>query len=80
MKRKLHQISAYLNDDEYRQLKLWVSARGVGKSGFIREQLTFDVKPRGAPKGVPKKRKVGRPKKGAGGRSAKPAKPLFEFD
>jgi hypothetical protein len=55
-------------------------ACGVGVSGFIREQLTFAVRPRGAPKGVPKKRQVGRPKKSAAKRVAKSAKPLFEFD
>jgi hypothetical protein len=80
VKRKLHMVAAYLDDDEYRQFKLWVLARGVGDSGYIREQLSFDVKPRGAPKGVPKKRKVGRPKKGTKKRAAKSAKSLFNFD
>ncbi len=80
MKRKLHAVTAYLDDTEYRQFKHSVLARGVGDSGYIREQLSFDVKPRGAPKGVPKKRKVGRPKKGTAARGRKSAKPLFEFD
>jgi hypothetical protein len=31
-------------------------------SGFIREQLTFEVRPRGAPQGTVRRRKVGRPK------------------
>ena len=79
-RKKLHKVAAYLDDDEYRQFKHWVLARGVGDSGYIREQLSFAVKPRGAPKGVPKKRKVGRPKKGTAKRVAKPATPLFEFD
>jgi hypothetical protein len=80
VKRKLHMITAYLDDDEYRQFKLQVLARGVGDSGYIREQVSFDVKPRGAPKGVPKKRKVGRPKKSASKRVGKPDKPLFKFE
>lgn len=80
MSKKLHAIKAYLDDEEYRQFRLWVLARGASESGYIREQLTFDVKPRGAPKGVPKKRKVGRPKKSTRGRAVKAVKPLFEFD
>ncbi len=80
MKRKLHMICSYLDDAEYHQFALWVKARGVGDSGYIREQLSFDVKSRGAPQGVPKKRKVGRPKKGTSERGMKPTKPLFDFD
>ncbi len=80
MKTKLHPIKAYLDTEEYRQFRVWVQARGVGESGYIREQLSFDVKSRGAPKGVPRKRKVGRPKKSTGGRVVKAEKPLFEFD
>lgn len=51
MKGKLNKISAYLDDEELAKFKTWVSARGAGVSGFIREQLTFPVRPRGAPKG-----------------------------
>jgi len=73
---KLHQVAVCLDAAEYRQFKFWVSARGVSQSAYIREQLSFDVKPRGAPKGVLKKRKVGRPKKSAGQRRVKSGKPL----
>jgi hypothetical protein len=52
---KLYKISSYLNKEELRQFMVWVRARGVGQSGFIREQLSFDVRPRGAPKGKRKK-------------------------
>lgn len=69
MGEKLYKISSYLNKEELRQFMLWVRARGVGQSGFIREQLSFDVRPRGAPKG--KRKKV--PRKLA--QLAKPAKP-----
>jgi len=79
-KRKLHMVAAYLNDEEYRQFKVWVLARGVGDSGYIREQLTFEVRPRGAPKGIPKKRQVGRPKKSAAARKKDALKPMFEFE
>jgi len=80
VKPKLHKVAVYLDAAEYRQFKFWVSARGVSASGYIREQLSFDVKPRGAPKGVPKKRKVGRPKKSAAKRRVKSGKPLFDVD
>jgi len=55
---KLYKISAYLNKEEWRQFRLWVKARGVTQSGFIREQLSFDVRPRGAPKGPRQKQAV----------------------
>lgn len=80
MKKKLHQVTAYLDDEEYAQFKVWVAARGVGDSGFIREQLTFEVRPRGAPKGVMRKRRVGRPSTKKKGRAAKQKKPLFDFE
>ena len=63
MKVKLYKISAYLNEDELRQFKLFVKARGVTESAYIREMLGFDVRPRGAPKGPRKKKE----------RQAKPA-------
>jgi hypothetical protein len=44
MKKKLRKVTAYLDDEEYAQFKVWVAARGVGVSGFIREQLTFAVR------------------------------------
>jgi hypothetical protein len=66
---KLYKIAAYLDKEELRQFMLWVRARGVSQSGFIREQLSFDVRPRGAPQG--KRKKV--PRKIA--QLAKPAKP-----
>jgi hypothetical protein len=57
MKEKLKKVSAYLNKEELRQFNLSVMARGAGQSGYIREMLGFDVRPRGAPKG-PRKQKV----------------------
>ena len=62
MKQKLHSIKAYLDDEEYRQFKVRVQARGVTESAYIREQLSFEVKQRGAPKGTVQKKKVGRPR------------------
>ena len=61
MEEKLYKISAYLNEEEWRQFNLWVKARGITQSGFIREHLSFDVRPRGAPKG-PRKNKTGQAK------------------
>jgi hypothetical protein len=63
MEVKLYKISAYLNKEELRQFMVWVRARGVGQSGFIREQLSFDVRPRGAPKGPRKKAEKAKPAK-----------------
>jgi hypothetical protein len=51
-----YKISAYLNKEELRQFNLFVKARGVTQSGYIREMLGFDVRPRGAPKGPRKKK------------------------
>jgi len=73
-------VAAYLDDGEYAQFKVWVAARGVGVSGFIREQLTFAVRPRGVPQGTVRRRKVGRPKKSAAARKEAALKPMFEFD
>ncbi len=80
MKSKLHAIKAYLNDEEYRQFKLRVTAHGGTESGVIREALSFEIRGRGAPKGVAKKRKVGRPKKSARKRAVKTGKLMFDFD
>lgn len=63
MEEKLYKISAYLKKEELRQFMTWVRARGVSQSGFIREQLTFDVRPRGAPKGPRKKAKQAKVRK-----------------
>jgi len=57
-----------------------VAARGVGMSGFIREQSTFAVRPRGAPPGTVRRRKVGRPKQSAAARKRDALKPMFEFE
>jgi hypothetical protein len=64
LKVKLYKISAYLNEEELRQFKLFVKARGVTESAYIREMLGFDVRLRGAPKGPRKKKE----------RQAKPVK------
>lgn len=80
MKTKLHQIRAYLNDDEYHQFKLRVAAHGGTESGVIREALSFEIRLRGAPKGTARKRKVGRPKTKKTGRTKRIIGPLFEFD
>ena len=61
MKEKLCKISAYLNKEELRQFNLWVLARGVTQSAYIREMLGFDVRGRGAPKG-PRKKKAAQAK------------------
>ena len=62
MEERLYKISAYLTKEEWGQFQLWVKAHGVSQSGFIREQLSFDVGPRGAPKGP--RKKVGKKKPG----------------
>ena len=79
MKRKLHSIKAYLDDEEYRQLKVRVAARGVTESAYIREQLSFEVKHRGAPKGTVQKKKVGRPKTTGKRPASKTTEPLFKL-
>ena len=56
MKDGPYKISVYLNAEELRQFKLWVKARGLTESMYIREMLGFDVRPRGAPKGPRKKK------------------------
>jgi hypothetical protein len=56
MKEKLHKVSAYLNTEELRQFNLWVKARGVTQSAYIREMLSFDIRERGAPKGPRQKK------------------------
>jgi hypothetical protein len=56
MKEKLKKVSAYLTKEELRQFNLSVMARGAGQSGYIREMLGFDIRPRGAPKGPRKKK------------------------
>jgi len=80
VKIKLHPIKAYLDDDEYRQFILRVKAHGGTESAVIREALSFEIRLRGAPKGVVHKRKSGRPKIVKKGRTDLPVKPLFEFD
>jgi len=80
MKKKLRKVTAYLDDEEYAQFRVWVAARGVGVSGFIREQLTFAVRPRGAPQGTVRRRKVGRPKQSIAARKQDALKPMFEFE
>lgn len=80
MKRKLHSIKAYLDDEEYRQFKVRVAARGVTESAYIREQLSFEVKQRGAPKGTVQKKKVGRPKTKGKRPASKRKEPLFKFE
>lgn len=54
---KLYKVSAYLNAEELREFNRSVLARAAGKSGYIREMLGFEVRPRGAPKGPRKKKK-----------------------
>jgi hypothetical protein len=56
VKAKLYKISAYLNKDELQNFMVWVRARDAGQSGYIREMLGFEVRPRGAPKGPRKKK------------------------
>jgi hypothetical protein len=70
---KLYKISAYLNKEELRQFNLFKKARGVTQSGYIREMLGFEVRPRGAPKG-PRKKKAPQPKIA----KAKPAREVKE--
>ncbi len=48
---KLYPVKAYLDKEEKRLFRSWVQARGVSESAYIREMLSFEVKPRGAPKG-----------------------------
>ena len=67
MKCALNKISAYLNPEEHRTFKLRVKASGLTESMYIREMLSFDVTPRGAPKGPRKKKQINK--------SASPAKP-----
>jgi len=55
-------------------------ACGIGVSGFIREQLTFAVRPRGAPQGTVRRRKVGRLKQSIAARKQDALKPMFEFE
>ena len=80
MKQKLHAIKAYLDDEEYRQFKMRVAARGVTESAYIREHLSFEVKQRGAPKGTVQKKKVGRPKTIGKRPVSKRKEPLFKFE
>jgi hypothetical protein len=56
VKEPLCKISSYLNEEEFRDFNRSVLARGVTQSGYIREMLGFEVKPRGAPKGPRKKK------------------------
>lgn len=58
MRGELYKIAAYLDKEELKLFMAQVSARGVGQSGFIREMLGFEVRPRGAPKGQRKKCKT----------------------
>jgi hypothetical protein len=51
-----YKISAYLSEEELRDFNRSVLARGATQSGYIREMLGFDVRPRGAPKGPRKKK------------------------
>jgi hypothetical protein len=53
---KLYKVSAYLNAEELREFNRSVMARAAGQSGFIREMLGFEIRPRGAPKGPRKKK------------------------
>jgi hypothetical protein len=66
---KLYKISSYLNAEELRVFKLGVKARGLTESMYIREMLSFDVRPRGAPKG--KREKISKVKSA---KSTKPAR------
>jgi hypothetical protein len=78
MRGGLNKISAYLNDEELKLFNTWVAARGVGQSGFIREQLTFEVRPRGAPKGkreqTDKTKSTGKTKAAAGAAKSRSSK------
>ena len=56
----LYKISAYVNAEELRQFKLWVKARGLTESMYIREMLGFDIRRRGPQEGPRKKKEEGK--------------------